>query len=78
VLGQRNGERYPVYHRLDAGVRRTFVKGWGTLTPYLDVLNIYNRRNVLFYFYQYDRIPATRAGLSMFPLLPTIGLEMRF
>jgi hypothetical protein len=78
VLGPRNGERYPLYHRLDVGVRRTFVKGWGTLTPYLDVLNVYNRRNVLFYFYQYDRIPATRAGLSMFPVLPTAGLEVTF
>jgi hypothetical protein len=78
VLGPRNGVRYPVYHRLDIGARRTFSKRWGTLTPYLDVLNVYNRRNVLFYFYQYDRIPATRAGLSMFPVLPTAGVEVRF
>ncbi|MEO5509993.1 MAG: TonB-dependent receptor [Longimicrobiales bacterium] len=78
VLGPRNGERYPTYHRFDAGLRKTFVKRWGTLTPHLDVLNLYNRRNVLFYFYQYDRTPALRSGVSMFPLLPTIGLEMRF
>jgi hypothetical protein len=78
ILGARNGARYPVYHRLDMGVRRTFVKRWGALTPYLDVLNVYNRRNVLFYFYQYDEVPPTRAGLSMFPVLPTAGLEVRF
>jgi hypothetical protein len=78
VLGQRNGERYPIYHRLDAGLRRTFAKSWGTITPHFDVLNVYNRRNVLFYFYEYDNVPATRAGLSMFPLLPTVGVEVSF
>ena len=78
VLGRRNAERYPAYNRLDVGVRRTYEKSWGTMTPYLDVLNVLNRRNVLFYFYQYDESPPTRAGLSMFPLLPTLGLEVRF
>jgi hypothetical protein len=33
---------------------------------------------VLFYFYQFDAVPATRSGLSMFPLLPTAGFEARF
>jgi hypothetical protein len=78
VLGARNAERYPVYHRLDVSLRRPSVRRWGTLTPYLDVLNVYDKRNVLFYFYQYDRVPPTRAGISMFPLLPTAGLEVRF
>lgn len=78
VLGPRNAERYPVYHRLDFSVRRPSVKSWGTITPYFDVLNVYDKRNVLFYFYQYDRVPPTRAGISMFPLLPTAGVEVRF
>ncbi len=78
VLGPRNGERYPAYHRLDVSFRRTYPKRWGTLTPYLDILNIYNRKNPLFYFYQFDRTPPTRSGISMFPLLPTIGVEARF
>jgi hypothetical protein len=78
VLGERNAERYPAYHRLDVGVRRTYARSWGSITPHLDVLNVYNRRNVLFYFYQFDRSPPTRSGISMFPLLPTAGFEMRF
>ena len=78
VLGPRNGERYPTYHRLDFSVRKTFVKGWGTLTPYVDVLNLYNRRNVLFYFFEYDLTPPTRSGVSMFPILPTLGVELTF
>ncbi len=78
VLGDRNGSRYPAYHRLDLSFRRTFEKSWGSLTPYVNVVNAYNRRNVLFYFYEYDRAPPTRSGVSMFPVLPTIGLEVSF
>ena len=78
VLGDRNRQRYPAYHRLDATLRRPFRPRWGTLTPYLQVLNAYNRRNVLFYFYRYDRTPPTRSGISMFPVLPSIGIEATF
>lgn len=78
VLGARNAQRYPAYHRLDAGVRRTWRPRWGRVTPYLDVLNVYNRRNPLFYFYEFDEDPPTRSGISMFPLLPTAGVEITF
>jgi hypothetical protein len=78
LLGQRNAARYPSYHRLDVSVRKTFTKSWGTLTPHLDILNVYNRKNVLFYFYDYQATPATRSGISMFPFLPTVGVEVTF
>ncbi|HWV57679.1 MAG TPA: TonB-dependent receptor, partial [Longimicrobiales bacterium] len=78
ILGPRNGERYPAYHRLDLSVRKTLERRWGSYTPYLQILNAYNRKNPLFYFYHYDRSPATVSGLSMFPVLPTIGLEVTF
>jgi hypothetical protein len=42
------------------------------------VLNATNKRNVLFYFYDYDRTPATRSGISMFPTLPAFGFEASF
>ena len=78
LVGDRNAERYPAYHRLDVSFRKPLERRWGTLTPYLQVLNVYNQRNVLFYFYNYDKSPATRSGLSMFPVLPTVGLEVKF
>ncbi len=77
-LEDRNASRYPAYHRLDVSARKTIRKSWGTLVPYVDVLNVYNRRNVLFYFYQYQETPPVRSGVSMFPLIPTVGLEVRF
>ena len=78
LLGQRNAARYPNYHRLDLSLRKTFTKSWGTLTPHIDILNLYNRKNVLFYFYEYQESPAARSGISMFPLLPTVGVEVLF
>jgi hypothetical protein len=78
ILGPKNGERYPAYHRLDISFRKVFEKDWGYLAPYLDILNVYNQRNVLFYFYELEKDPAVRSGVSMFPVLPTLGLEIRW
>jgi hypothetical protein len=78
VPGDRNRERYPAYSRVDLTFRRTYTRRWGTFTPYAQVLNATNRKNVLFYFYQFDTDPPTRSGISMFPVLPTIGLEATF
>lgn len=77
-LEGRNASRYPTYHRLDLSARKTVRKSWGTLVPHVDLVNTYNRRNVLFYFYEYAENPPVRSGISMFPLLPTVGLEIHF
>jgi hypothetical protein len=78
VLGERNGARYPARHRLDLSVRWELVLWWGRMTPYVNVINVYNQKNVLFYFFEYDKSPPVRTGISMFPLLPTIGVEVSF
>ena len=78
VLGPRNGARYPPRHRLDLSLRKTITKSWGTITPYLSVINVYNQKNVLFYFFDYDRSPPRRSGVSMIPVLPTLGVEISF
>ncbi len=78
VLSDRNASRYPARHRLDVSLRWKLERSWGRLTPYVSVLNVYNRKNVLFYFYEYQRDPPIRTGISMFPFLPTLGLEVSF
>ena len=77
-LGPRNGERYPTSHRLDVSFRRTWEKGWGRITPYLHVINVYNRKNVLYYSLAYRTDRTVLNGVSMSPLLPTIGVEVSF
>jgi hypothetical protein len=78
VLSDRNASRYPSRHRLDVSLRWTLDRSWGRMTPYISILNVYNRKNVLFYFYEYQRDPPVRTGISMFPFLPTLGLEVSF
>jgi hypothetical protein len=78
VLSQRNATRYPARHRLDISLRWGVEKSWGRMTPYVSILNVYNRKNVLFYFFEYQQDPPVRTGISMFPILPTIGLEVSF
>jgi hypothetical protein len=76
--GERNAERYPAYHRLDFTLRRPYTRRWGTATPYLQVLNAYDRRNVMLYEYDFDSAPPARTGLSQFPILPALGVEVSF
>ncbi len=78
AFGPRNQARYPVRHRVDISLRKTVEKDWGTVRPYLNVINIYNRKNVMFYWYDHWEPEPTRTGVSMFPILPTLGVEVSF
>ena len=46
ILGPRNAERLPPFHRLDLQVRRRFAIGRGTLSAFLEITNLYGRENV--------------------------------
>ena len=43
--GARNSERLAPYHRLDLRVARSWSLARGSLQAYLEVMNVYNRRN---------------------------------
>jgi hypothetical protein len=76
--GERNSSRYPAYHRLDFAVSRTFVKRRATITPYLQLVNAYNRRNVWIYTFDYEENPPTSEAISQFPILPTLGVTVEW
>jgi hypothetical protein len=74
--GPLNGARYPVYTRLDAGFRWHAHK-WGLdWQPYLDAVNLLNRRNVFTYFFNSDATPPTRTAFYQLPILLAAGLEV--
>jgi hypothetical protein len=69
----------PEYHRLD--FRATaYTNFWSTdWAFYLDVINVYNRKNVLGYDYSLNSdLTIKRRVVGMFPILPTIGINARF
>jgi hypothetical protein len=82
IEGPRDAFRYPVYHRLDAGISRTWRTTGpvpGEFTIFLDVTNLYNAKNVLLYFWEDgpDGRPRRRE-IGMLPILPTLGVKVRF
>ena len=74
----RNTERYPAYARVDLAARWTFRWLGARWHPTAQLLNAAARTNVFVYFYDYDQRPPVRRGLSQFPLVPTVGLEVVF
>ncbi len=74
-----NSERKPAYHRLDlrTTARTSF---WGAdWAFYLDVINAYNRANVLNYsYFVRDDLTLGVRETTMFPILPTLGVSVRW
>lgn len=77
--GERDAFRYPVYHRLDLGLSKVWRLRWGELRGFLDVINVYNTKNVLLYYWERtaDERPV-RKSIGMIPILPTLGVSVRF
>lgn len=77
---QINSARLPAYHRLD--VRGTFYADWWGLdwAIYLDIVNVYNHTNLLSRSYSVDKETVTlkERDVSMLPILPTLGVSVRF
>ncbi len=76
---QRLNSRKPAYHRLD--VRLTAVTNFWSLnwSFYLDVINAYNRANVVGYdYYVKDNLTLGRDKSTMFPIIPTLGFSVKF
>ncbi len=79
IDGPRDAFRYPVYHRLDAGLTKKWNLNWGSISAFLDVTNLYNAQNVLLYYWDVedDELPRRR-DITMIPILPTLGVEVEF
>lgn len=80
VEGERNGARYPLFHRLDISASRSYAWRGGrtVVTPSLQIINVYNQRNVFTYNFDYAGNPPTREAISQFPILPTVGVRVEF
>ncbi|MBN2380597.1 TonB-dependent receptor [candidate division WOR-3 bacterium] len=81
ISGKKGGYRYPPYHRLDVGFTKSFklFKRYDA-EFYVQVLNAYARRNVLFYEYSepYEGV-TEREAIYMLPIpVPSFGIRARF
>jgi hypothetical protein len=73
---QRNGLRYPAYHRLDLRLdRRLDFGGWGA-SFFVEVQNVYNRDNV--FTWQFDPTEGVLRPVLQFQRLSILGLIADF
>ena len=73
-----NNIRFPAYARLDLSLTyQKQFKNW-LIAPYLQVYNVGNRKNVWFPVYEYSNGVPDVDEVNMFPILPTIGVNLTF
>jgi hypothetical protein len=80
-LGQeRNTTRLPTYSRLDLRADRTFQISQGRLTLFLEVVNLYNRRNLRAHTAFIDPYTLLVDGVTekLFPIVPSVGMTLEF
>ena len=84
-FGATHSERMPAYHSLDFRItKRSPYRRW-ELSWYFQILNLYNQRNLDQYAFSEVRDEETNAiidcavdGEPLLPILPTLGVTMRF
>ncbi|HBZ37049.1 MAG TPA: TonB-dependent receptor [Balneola sp.] len=79
TVGKINASRLPPYHRMDISFSRlgTFF-GLGNAEWQFQIINVYSRRNVWFYNFDFDENPVERTEVPLLPLLPTISYTVNF
>jgi hypothetical protein len=79
VTSGLNRARLPAYHRADLGVTRegSFF-GVGDYEFRIQGINVYSRRNVWFYQFDFDTEPVTQEAIRMLPFLPNVSLTVDF
>lgn len=78
LWSEKNGLRFPPYFRVDVSVSKAFYFGNNELDLKLSVYNLLNYKNVLMYYYDYDKEPPVQKAFNMLPIIPSIELIYRF
>ncbi|MHC4829726.1 MAG: TonB-dependent receptor plug domain-containing protein, partial [Planctomycetota bacterium] len=76
LAGGHHSPRAPVFHQLDLRVDKKWVLGRVSVNAYLDIQNVYNRRN--FEAWQYSYNYQQRVVFASLPIIPSIGLKVAF
>jgi hypothetical protein len=82
LVSPYNAARLPPYHRLDLGMTRRGRWGWlhADFEWQFQVINVYKRRNIWFYFYDFeDNNTIDRTEVPQIPVpIPNIALTLKF
>ncbi|GAB5535375.1 MAG: TonB-dependent receptor [Rubricoccaceae bacterium] len=75
-VGEKNGERLPAYHRLDASLHYRFPVGGSDVDLGLSVFNLYNRTNVWYREYDLSESPFVTTDVTFLGLTPNLSLRV--
>ena len=79
IVGNVNASRLPSYHRLDlAFSRQGRFFNLGDAEWQLQIINVYSRRNVWFYNYDFDENPVQRDDINLLPIIPSLSYTVNF
>ncbi|HKI77340.1 MAG TPA: TonB-dependent receptor [Ignavibacteriaceae bacterium] len=81
----RNSYRLPAYHKLDFSVKYKFPWLGYSFETYISFYNVYNHQNPFAYYTTYKQgsgsgsLPVPKVNqISLFPFIPSIGINMKF
>ncbi len=79
IVGNVNASRLPAYHRFDVSIsRRGRFFGIGDSELQLQIINLYSRRNIWFYTFDFEENPVRREKIQLLPILPSINYTVYF
>ncbi len=78
IYSDYNGVRFPSYKRIDFGVSKKFNFKRLKLGINFNIVNIFNFKNVYFYYYDHSVSPSKREEFYMFPVIPSLGVFCEF
>jgi len=79
ISGARDAYRLPISHRLDLHFEKDMRIFGMDGSWYIDVINVYNRKNVAFYTLDYDEDPPEIREYVLLPVpIPSFGFNLRF
>ena len=79
TIGNVNASRLPSYHRLDLAFSRTGTFfGIGEAEWQFQIINVYSRRNVWFYNFDFDENPIERQEVNLLPIIPSVSYTVNF
>lgn len=76
IYGANNSGRLPLFHQLDLRIDKKWQWRYLACTLYLDVQNVYNRKNIEYYEYSFDY--KQKAGIQGLPIIPSLGLKLEY
>ena len=76
ILGDENSARMPMFHQLDVRIDKSWTWHYLSLRLYLDIQNIYNRQNPVFYIY--NESYTKKKPVYDLPIVPSIGVRVTY